>query len=334
MPSRLQRAVTAYRAAIEADDAAALLRLTQAYQAARRRLNQRITALGPLLAEDPTPYRVFADGRYRALLQQVDQELARLGGQLVTETTARQLAMVDRAGLVARGLTAAQAPELAASFATIPPEALRDLVGAMGDGSPLAETVGWRFGAFRREAEDALAAAIVQGQGPADLARTLLGLTDGFAATHVLSLARTEPLRAFRTASLRTYAENADILSGWRWVATLSPATCLACLAMHGTEHSLSEQFFASHVRCRCSPIPIVPGRRAPALESGQAWFDRQPEAKQRQQMGAAAYEAYRAGDVTFRDFLGTRHDRDWGPSVYERSLAEIRRGRDLRRAA
>lgn len=328
MPSRIETAIARYRSALDREDAEAQARLVRAYQAGQKRIQRRLDALAPLLADEPTPGRVFADARYRALLAQIEGELASLGAQLVTETTARQGTLVEATGDAARTLVAAQRPELAADFARLPTRATQELVGSLADGSPLAETVGRRFGEARTAAEEALAAGIIAGEGPAVLARTLAGLTDGLMARHVMTLARTAPLQAFRTASLLTYAENADVLSGWQWAATLSPTTCLACLNKHGTVYPLSVQFFGTHPRCRCSPVPIVRGRRALPLESGKAWFDRQPVAVQRRQMGERAWQSYQAGEIRFADFLGERDDPDWGAQIYERSLAEmLRRG-------
>lgn len=333
MPSRIETATAAYRDALTAQDAAAQTRLIRTYQAGQTRLRARIASLRPLLQTDPTPARVFADARYRALLSEVTTQLAGLGQQLTLETTARQQALVDAAGPLARGLVGAQAPDLAASFAGLPARATQELVGSLSDGSPLAETVGRRFGAARNEAEDALSAGVISGQGPADLARTLAGITDGLIARHVLTLARTAPMQAFRTASLQTYAANADVVTGWIWMATLSGTTCLACLNKHGTVHPVSEQFFGAHPRCRCVPIPRVRGHRSPAFESGQHWFDRQPAAAQRRQMGIAAHQAYRQGDVRFRDFLGERNDPAWGATIFERSLTDIQRTSHARAA-
>src|SRR5688500_6971195 len=128
MPSRIQRAVSSYREALNRDDAAAQARLVSAYQAGQQRITTKLNALTPPLESDPTPSRVLADARYRTMLAELDKELGKLGTQLVTETTARQATLVNAAGPVARGLVAAQAPEVAASFATISPQATRELV--------------------------------------------------------------------------------------------------------------------------------------------------------------------------------------------------------------
>lgn len=76
------------------------------------------------------------------------------------------------------------------------------------------------------------------------------------------TIARTEMLHAYRSASIARYAEN-PLLSEWVWVAALDGRTCPTCWAMHGTIHPLSEPF-GSHPNCRCAPMPVVPGAALP----------------------------------------------------------------------
>lgn len=334
MVSRLERAIRREREALIAGDDAATERLLRAWLAGKRRLEARIARLEALLAEERTPARVMASARYAELLRQLDAELMDLGALLVADTVARQRELAEAAGESARRLVAAQAPGLAADFAVLPREAVQELVGVLGDGSPVAEAVGRRFGAFAAQAKDELAAGVIEGIGLRQVAERLLAMGDGFVARHVLTLARTEPMRAARSASLQTYAANADVLDGWVWLSALSPRTCLACLVMHGRRFPLSAEFFPSHPQCRCSPAPWVKGHDLDIGPTGEQWFRAQPAAAQRKQMGGAAWAAWRKGEVRFSDFLGERNDPTWGPGVYERSLREVLGERRERRAA
>ncbi len=334
MASRLERAIRREREALIAGDDAAQQRLIRAWLAGRRRLEARIARLEALLAEERTPARVMASARYAELLRQLDAELMDLGALLVSETVARQRELAEAAGESARRLVEAQAPGLAADFATLPREAVAELVGVLGDGSPVAEAVGRRFGSFAQQARDELAAGLVEGIGPRELARRMGALGDGFVARHVLTTARTETIRAHNAASLRTFRENADVLDGWRWLATLSNRTCLACLNQHGRFYPLSVGFFPSHPCCRCTPIPAVKGHRLDIGPTGEQWFRSQAVAAQRKQMGTTAHAAWRNGEIRFSDFLGERNDPTWGPGVYERSQREIVGDRQERRAA
>jgi hypothetical protein len=323
MVSALERAAHRERQAVLRGDAAALDRLLRAWHVARDRIAARIEALAPDLAADPTPARIRAHGRFASLSAQIDAELRALALETYGVTTARQLGLATAAGESAKRLVEAQSPSAAARGSSENDAAVADLVGTLADGSPVAAVVDRRFGEFARTAKDELVASLAEGLNPRDVARRLSGLGDGFASRHVLTLARTESLRAYRTASLRTMAQNDDILDGWVWLADLSATTCLACLSMHGRHFDLTETWFPAHPSCRCSPQPSVKGLRLSPLESGEDWFNRQPAAAQARQMGPAAFAAWKAGDVAFGDFLGRRESATWGPAVYERSLRE-----------
>lgn len=50
-------------------------------------------------------------------------------------------------------------------------------------------------------------------------------------------------------------------------------------------------------------------------------WFAQLPAHRQRQMMPSAdAYAAYRRGDLSLDDFVGTVHSPLWGTSIYQRS--------------
>ena len=78
---------------------------------------------------------------------------------------------------------------------------------------------------------------------------------------------------------------------------------------------------------CRCSASPIPADDYTEAIrmadEYGTAgnWFAQLPAHRQRQMMPSAdAYAAYRRGDLSLDDFVGTVHSPLWGTSIYQRS--------------
>lgn len=149
-----------------------------------------------------------------------------------------------------------------------------------------------------------------------------------------LLIARTEQLRAYRTASLANYRAS-GVLSGYRRLAAKSARSCLACLLADGEFFTL-EVAFEEHVAGRCTMVPVLASGEAPEWETGRDWFGRQPEATQRRVMGPAAFEAWRAGVVGL-DELVERHEHPmWGGSLQVRSLkraigeGEARRWVDL----
>lgn len=96
-------------------------------------------------------------------------------------------------------------------------------------------------------------------------------------------------------------------------------------LAMDGTWHSMDEEL-NDHPNSRCAATPALRGdpRDDPGWETGRQWLEKQPEEVQRQVLGNAGYEAYRAGAVSLDDFVGVRRSREWGTTRRARSLAQI----------
>lgn len=81
-----------------------------------------------------------------------------------------------------------------------------------------------------------------------------------FAKTELI--ARTEILRASNLGALEIYEQNADILDGWEWTATLDERTCPICGALDGQVFRFtspqSPPPTGSHPRCRCTPTPVL----------------------------------------------------------------------------
>lgn len=226
---------------------------------------------------------------------------------------------------------------IAWSFGIPDPKAITDLVGATQAGSPLADL----FGGFGDEAADKVSKALVTGlslgQNPRVVARDVQQAL-GISRNRALVLARTEQIRAYRSANLETYRANSDVVDMWIWSASLSPRTCAACLAMNGTEHPLSEQM-GSHPCCRCVQMPKtrswsdilsgsgidtsnIPDTR-PQTQSGADWLDDQPESTQREVLGNK-YDGWANGDFTLQDIVGRAHDEQWGNSIFEKPLKEL----------
>ena len=64
-----------------------------------------------------------------------------------------------------------------------------------------------------------------------------------------------------------------------------------------------------------------------PDIVSGTDWFGDQDEATQRRVLGNAKYEAWSNGDFDLEDIVGRSYDKDWGHSIYEKSLKQLVKG-------
>lgn len=142
--------------------------------------------------------------------------------------------------------------------------------------------------------------------------------------TRALVISRTETLDAHRAAAEHAQNEQADVLTGWVWLAHLSPRTCPSCLAKHGTLHPLDEPGPEDHPQGRCVRMPVV----KPWVELGfdveeppsvvvdaRAWFDALPEADQVAILGRRRYELLRSGAIDWEDLTMRRRADGWRDS-------------------
>lgn len=357
----LTRTLQTYRAALLRRDAAAQALLVRSYQVVRRRLDSNIAALVEAIGE------VQADGgigdgvlarrlrslsiqqlrgetysdalnrvlaRQRALLEQTAVEIQRLADMTGTRIEAAQVAMIDLGRAHANGLMEASLPP-GIAFNRLPKEAIQELVGTLSDGSPLNDVLG-RYGETAAvQIREALIAGVATGQNPRAIAFGLRKAL-GSSAVGLMRIMRNETLRAYRTASIESYKQNADVLSGWIWVSALQPRrTCAVCWAMHGTIHPLDEPF-ASHVQCRCSPVPrskpwsAIFGREVdipetrPEIANGADLFAALDESEQREVLGPGKYELYRSNHLQLVDLVARTQSPKWGDGLREKSLKEL----------
>jgi len=226
-------------------------------------------------------------------------------------------------------------PDVAASmmntWGVLPDDAVVALVGALQEGSPLAELL-LRYGDdTAAQLGDVLVRGLASGIGArkvADEMRRVLGIP----LSDALRISRTEIMRSFRAATLADYRANAHIVRGWIWHSALDRRTCMGCIAMHGTEHTLSEEL-DDHPNGRCAAVPITVSPRdigidlaweQEPIETGESWFERQPEAVQREMMGPGKYAAWKDGKFKVSDMVTQSTDKRWGTMRHERSLKDL----------
>lgn len=146
--------------------------------------------------------------------------------------------------------------------------------------------------------------------------------------TRALVIARTEQIDAYRAATEAEHNANADVLSGWQWVTSLSSRTCASCLAQHGSIHPLDEPGPQDHHQGRCTRVPITKtweelgftGIKEPprAINPGDGvrWLKDQPEDVQRHALPGTRYQAWKAGDYPPDAWSAVREAPEWRPSI------------------
>lgn len=328
MPSALEIAISRFRAAALNEEMAATRRLIQAYQPARERLVQSIDELVKALQAkgELTAGEIARFDRAIALSEQVEAEIGRLSLTAHQQIIATQEQMVAMASDQARALALVQVPSsqiasIAALWNKVPTTAVEQLVGRLSDGSPLDSLLRKLPTETSSAITETLQDGIARGLNPRAMAAALEQTTD-LSSVRLLAITRTETLGAYRGATLATYAENADILSGWVWVCALDNS-CVTCVSLHGQEFPIDQTFFEAHVNCRCSPAGLVKGVASPIdANAGQDFFSKLEPEQQDAAIGSkAGGEAYRAGKVTTGDFVTLKQDDKWGNSYQVDSL-------------
>lgn len=336
-PSDVQLASERHKAALLRNERAAASDMVRAYGGIWRRVKPQLDALLKSIdeaerrGEEVKPSDVARSERLRQLLAQVEQEVGQYA-QYVDESVRRQQsAAIEAAAQNAEDLTRAamgDAPtdeaRLALRWNRLPREAMVELVGQLHNGAPLDVLLGELGPEAAQRVKDALLEGLAMGRNPRVIARDVRR-SMGMPLTRSLRISRTEVLRAHRLATLANYQANSDVVKGWRWSASHSSRTCLACLAMDGKVFPLDKPP-PMHVNCRCSCIPVTVswqdlGVDAPEPdlgETGAEWFKAQPASVQREMMGDEAYKAWKSGRVTLDDFVGVRKSRRWGDAVVE----------------
>lgn len=328
MSGRLQQIIAQYRAQLLHHEAQAQASLNSAHAATLKKIQPHLDALYQKIGNaqqsgQPVPLHwLYEKNRLQTIKAWISGQIDQYGAIAKSTTIAlkkKGVQLGEQSGL--DQLDATLPDQTPYSFGVPSQGAIESIVGSTQKGSPLSDL----FDGFGAEAAQkvgqVLISAITLGDNPRKIARDVEDALD-ISRSRALTIARTEMLRAYRESALETYRANDDVVEGWLWMSALDAKCCCACIAMHGTVHSLDEDL-DGHPNCRCTKSPRVKGSSfSPLL--GSDWFDDQSEAVQRQILGSnAAYEAYNDG-ASLSDFVGVNHDKDWGKSVYQKSAKEV----------
>lgn len=343
-PGRLQRTTDDYRRRLRQQEQQAVQTLEHSYSqvlatikpALDKLYDDMVNALAD--GKKIPPSWIYEAGRLEHLKSYIDDQMSHYG--LLSKMTVGQLQhqaalLGQEAGLAQ--LHATKPGGVAWTFGMPSDKAIADIVGVTQAGSPLDDL----FSGFGREAANkagqALVTGVTLGWNPR---KTAAFIQDALQISRwrALNLARTEQMRAYRSANLLTFQQNSDVVDSWVWSATLDRATCIVCILMNGTEHSLDEQM-ETHNQCRCVQLPKTKswadilgsiGVDASGIEEtsidipmGIDWFTSQDAQSQKEILGGAKYNAYADGSLDLMDLIGKDYDPDWGGSRYEKSLKQ-----------
>ncbi len=319
--------------------------LVRAYGESWKRIKKQLDALllkmeaAQAAGQDVSLAWLFEQQRLVTLQREVEAEMLRWIDSAEPRIVSLQREAVEAAQRTAEAETlAAMGPPPAGISITwnrLSREALEDLVGYASNGTPLRLLLDDLGAEASQQVRDALVTGIATGENPRSIARRVRKAFGGD-LVRALRVSRTETMRAYQTAALRNYRANSDVVKGWIWNASVSgkglTRTCAACWAMHGTKHSLDEEF-RDHPNGRCAPSPwtkswaelgIEDMPEEPEVESGVDQFAKLTPAEQDKILGQSAGAAYRAGAVELKDFVAMRSSPEWGTHVQRKSLSGV----------
>ena len=258
--------------------------------------------------------------RYQRLLAQVQAELGKYSQAVIAQVQGERDEWARRGFengqmMVRRSL---EASAMGVGLDQLPVEAVTNFTAWSGEGTALGQLL---QGAFLPEGIPrgwaALQRTLVQGLAlgwhPEKTAREMARALAG-GLQRALVVARTEQIRAYRSASLQAYQESGVVIGHKRLTAHDS-RVCAACLADEGHVYGLDEMMW-SHPQCRCTSVPVLRGAEEPQWELGEEWLRRQDPATQNQIFGSwAAADAFRRG-VPLKEFMRVTNEGDWGMTI------------------
>ncbi len=308
---------------------AAVRELLASYESVKRELRRQVLVLQDKIKKAQAAGEVISEAwflkerRLQTLIDQVKKEIDDFGRTAAAVTTREQAAAMTIAVDQAKETIELITDNGERIGSLINPSAIQNAVGMMGDGSPLLDYYSRKLApevaaAIRREVVEAAAMGT-----PFNVIARRLEKAGDITRQRALMVARTEVNRVRRETTRQFFEDNADVITGWEWVASKSARTCAACLALDGRIFEVKE-VFPQHVNCRCTMIAVIDGVTRPKRVIGSEWFDEQPDDVKEEILGRDAFAALQRGEVELKDFVGGANSKEFGRSVYTRPISAI----------
>lgn len=334
----------AIRQAMLRRDVQQLNRLAAEYAKALRRLKDDIKRAEKAIAEiQPTRGQLMNLGAMRSLMSGIREELEKLAGILGADIEKATLAEMELAAMDARLLVQSRLPfdargRILAEWTRLTPQQVYRMFGFTDPQGVLYAKIAQQYSEdVAGMIGEKLLQGYVMGWNPRKIAYWISNsLTSGIGQglNWAMTTARTASLWSYRAATHANYLANSNVVQGWIWYAFLGDGrACMSCVAKHGSVHAVTE-VLADHHRGRCTAIPItasyaqlgIEGIDEPRLEiqSGEAWFKKQPREAQIQMMGAGKWQAWKDRKFEFENLSMPYQDQVYGQMYREATLAEL----------
>lgn len=264
---------------------------------------------------------LYRQDRYQVLLDTIAIEIGKYGSLASNVATAQQAASISMALVHSKQLV--RASGIMVNFKSLPVGAFENMVGFLHDASPLADLFMDLGPQSLEKANIIFAEGLSKNKGPRVIAKQMERAFD-MTKTRSLTIARTESLRAYRTAAQQNYEANSNVVTAGRWSSSRDGRTCYLCLAKDGTIIPHGERM-AAHVGCRCSVVPVVKFLNVDR-GTGEEWLEKQPEEVQLDKLGPARFERWKAKRISLQDMATVQYHPRWGNSVRSVPIEQIDR--------
>lgn len=299
-------------------------RLTRAYQAQLRRLNEQLAL--SRLAESGTLYNTRAIERAREQVKAALDGLTREIEAISRDAEATGVAVGTRAG----GKAMQDAVGVGWNQPSV--EQIRALVGYV-DSGPFQAAMD-SYGSYHADAAaDIILDGVSRGVDPNKTARQVSRYLGTIPRYDALRTVRTVQLYSARQGSHEIFRQNADVVSGWMWSAARGGNVCMACLAQDGKIFPLSATLNDHHLG-RCAPVPVTKAwgelgfsggsEVLDGYETGIQRFGAMTDGEQIDMMGRAAWQAWKDGRFQLEQFAQPYQNAIYGTMTTEASLAQL----------
>lgn len=209
-------------------------------------------------------------------------------------------------------------------FAGLNSKAFADAQAMLSNASPLKALFDEISPTAVSAMREVFAEALTLGYNPRKTASIMKNRVEGLSKNRATLIARTETIRAYRSASSDVFRANSDVLAGWIWTSAKTPATCGLCLALDGTFFPI-ERELESHPACRCSkkPLPNTDFERK-SPPNGEEYFKSLTPAEQDRILGKRKGALYREGKFKLSDNVRFKDHPDWGRSPVPVKVKEL----------
>ena len=340
-PSGAQQAVEGFRQRVMDLETRATMDVINAYRPVYTRLQRETRAL-MVIAQDRglKPWQVMRMERFRDLERQYLRNVNRFADTVGDLLPAHQRAAVGLARDATRqvvtqglpdGVTMANLTNIGLGWNELPDDAFQNFIGIAGDGAPLGDLLRESVVGDIPRVKEAIGEGIALGKGPHETAQ-MVRVAGGMSLSRALVITRTETNRAYREATRLQYANNSQVVKGYRRNCSQDERTCLACIALDGELYPLDEPLHQPP-NGRCALVPEVLDYKdlgldmpdTPRPKNAREWLSEQPTDFQRQMLGDARFDAWKSGEIQLNHLATIRRNPVWGDAAVVRPLRDIK---------